>query len=98
MFFDLMAKKSPDFSGIVSGDITAIHVNEFGSAVVSIKLSDGVAGVLKLAGTVRIKARSRKEQSETAGRKSLLRFDVMLAVAGMAVFLFMMWLLLHILA
>jgi hypothetical protein len=58
-------------------------------------LSDGVAGVLKLAGNVRIKALSRKEPSETAGGKSLFRLDVLLAVSGMAVFLFVMWILLR---
>jgi hypothetical protein len=97
VFFNLIGKISPDFSGVVSGDIIEIHVNELGSAVVSLKLSDGVAGVLKLAGTVRIKTLSRRESSKTAGIKFPLRIDVMLAVSGMAFFLFVMWILLHIL-
>jgi hypothetical protein len=79
----------------VSGEITAVKVNALGSAVISLKLSDGVAGILKLAGNVRIKVVSRKESSETAGKKSLFRLDVILAVAGMAVFLFVMWILLR---
>ncbi|MDR0651776.1 MAG: hypothetical protein LBG12_00570 [Synergistaceae bacterium] len=95
VFFDLMAKTSPDFNGIVSGDITAIHVNELGSAVVSLKLSDGIAGALKLAGNVRIKALPRKE-SKMAGMKSLFRLDVLLAVSGVAIFLFAMWVLLRV--
>lgn len=93
-FFDLMAKASPGFDGIVSGDVTAVSVNELGSAIVSLKLSDGIAGVLKLAGTVRIKALSLKG-SGNAGRKSLFRLDVLLAVSGVAVFFFVMWLLLR---
>jgi hypothetical protein len=96
VFFDLMNKMSPEFNGIVSGDITAIHVNELGSAVISLQLSDGVTGALKLAGNVRIKALSRKEPSKTAGTKSPFRLDVMLAVSGIAVFLFVMWILLRV--
>jgi hypothetical protein len=96
VFFGFMAKVLPDFNGIVSGDITAIHVNEIGSAIVSLKLSDGVSGVLKLAGTVRVKALPRKEQSEAARTKFHLRTEVLLAVSGMAVFLFVMWVLMRV--
>ncbi|MDR1579230.1 MAG: hypothetical protein LBS35_02635 [Synergistaceae bacterium] len=95
-FLDLIGKMSPDFNGIVSGDVTAIQVNELGSAVVSLKLSDGVSGVLKLAGTVRIKALPRKELFGMAGRKFPFRFQVLLAVAGMMIFLFVMWILLRV--
>jgi hypothetical protein len=95
VFFGLMLKASPDFNGTVSGDVTSVHVNEIGSAVVSLKLSDGVAGVLKLTGTVRIKTLSRKEMSETVEAKISFRPDVLLAIAGMAFFLFVMWLLLR---
>jgi hypothetical protein len=95
-FFDLIGKMSPDFDGIVSGEVTAIHVSELGSAVISLKFSDGVIGALKLAGNVRIKILSRKESPQTIGVKSLFRLDVLLAVSGMAVFLFVMWILLRI--
>jgi hypothetical protein len=94
-FYDLMDKMAPDFNGVVSGEITAVQVNELGSAVISLKLSDGVSGALKLAGNVRIKTLSRKEPGPV-GTKSLFRLDVMLAVSGMAVFLLAMWLLLRV--
>jgi hypothetical protein len=95
VFFGLMDKMSPGFDGIVSGGVTAVNINEIGSAVVSLKLSEGVSGVLKLAGTVRIKILSRKEQSGAARTKFRLRLDVLLAVCGMTVFLLVMWFLLR---
>jgi hypothetical protein len=95
VFYDLMDKVAPDFNGVVSGQITAVQVSELGSAIIYMKLSDGVSGALKLAGNVRIKTLSRKEP-DTTGTKSLFRLDVMLAVLGMAVFLLVMWLLLRV--
>ncbi|MDR3164588.1 MAG: hypothetical protein LBU13_03335 [Synergistaceae bacterium] len=95
VFFDLMVNALPNFNGVISGDIIAIQASEMGSIVISLKLSDGVVGAIKLAESVRLKVLSRKALSETNVRKSLLRFDALLAIAGIVVFLFMMWLLLR---
>jgi hypothetical protein len=95
VFFDLIGKSMPGFSGTVSGEITGIHVSELGSALISLKLSDGIVSVIKLDGNVRIKALPRKDPPKTAWIKSLLRFEVLMAVSGVAVFLFVMWILLR---
>jgi hypothetical protein len=97
VFYSLMARASPGFKGVVSGDITAIRVNETGSATLALKLSDGVIGALKLNGSVRIKVLSRKEQDGTSPGKSPFRLDVLLAVSGIALFLLVMLLLSRIL-
>jgi hypothetical protein len=94
-FFNRMFKKSAAFDGTVSGEITAINFSEPGSAVISLKLSDGVSGTLKLTGKAGIKTLSRKEPSGRAGTKSIFRPGVLLPISGVVVFLFAIWFLLR---
>ena len=58
IFFKLLSRNIEGFNGVVSAGITGMLQNELGTATVSLSLAEGVAGVLKLSGKVRIKTAS----------------------------------------
>jgi uncharacterized membrane protein YidH (DUF202 family) len=91
-----MKNASPNFDGTVTGDVAAVSVNELGSATVALKLSDGVTGAMKLAGTARVKVAAKQpERKETHENHSV---TIVLAMTGVIFFLCLMALLLHFLA
>lgn len=55
VFYKLLVKNFGSFDGIVTAKVTGILSNEFGTATVSLELADGVLGVMKLSGKVRVK-------------------------------------------
>ncbi|MDR3321487.1 MAG: hypothetical protein LBS93_03485 [Synergistaceae bacterium] len=55
-FFGICAASIPNFNGVVTGEVTGVKINEFGSAVVALNLADGVYGALKLSSNIVVKA------------------------------------------
>ena len=55
VFFKLLSRNISGFDGVVAAGITGILMNELGTATISLALSDGITGVMKLSGKVRVK-------------------------------------------
>ncbi|MCL2684400.1 MAG: hypothetical protein FWE55_04070 [Synergistaceae bacterium] len=63
VFFKLLMRNVKGFDGIVNAGITGILQNEMGTATISLSLAEGITGVTKMSGKVRIKtAQTRKGQ------------------------------------
>jgi hypothetical protein len=97
VFYKMMKNASPDFEGVVSGDISAIKENASGSVTLAINLSDGIVGTLKLSGAVRVKM-VREKNKDTARKTTPSRAAIITAVAGAVAFLCVMTLLLRLLS
>ncbi|MCX7828215.1 MAG: hypothetical protein N2315_03290 [Thermanaerothrix sp.] len=54
-FYDLFKSKLPEFDGVVSAKVISVKKTETGSTQVDLHLSDGLVGILRLSGNVRIK-------------------------------------------
>jgi hypothetical protein len=67
VFFKLLSKNIPTFDGVINGAITGVLQNELGTATISLNLSDGISGVMKLSGKVRIKV-AQNTDNEGASR------------------------------
>jgi len=92
-YYNLMAKVSPGFDGIVAGDVAGVRENEQGSMTVVVKLSDGVTGAFKALSNIRLKL----VEKPVAGSSISNRFsvEIIFAVAGVIIFLCLMAILLH---
>jgi uncharacterized membrane protein YidH (DUF202 family) len=88
-----MKKTSPDFDGIVTGDVAAASANEIGSVTVAMRLSDGVTGAMKLIGTARVKIAEKQPQMDEAYPNPGV--PIALATAALMLFLCLMALLLR---
>lgn len=55
VFYKLLAKSRSSFDGVVTAEITGTLVNELETVTLSLKLSDGVNGVVKLPAKVKIR-------------------------------------------
>ncbi|MDR1966384.1 MAG: hypothetical protein LBQ36_06710 [Synergistaceae bacterium] len=97
VFRSLMNKVSQDFDGVVSGEVCAVQSNDVGTAVVALKLSDGVRGVLKAAGAVRVRVVSKKLSEAVQNARDSDR-ALALAIAGLVGFLCTMAVLVHFLS
>jgi hypothetical protein len=70
VIYKLLAKNNPRFDGIITAKVSGILINELGTATVSLTLSDGVAGVMKLSGKVRVKvAKETRSEANGAGER-----------------------------
>ena len=93
VFYNLMEKISPDFDGIVTGDVMGVSVNELGTAAVEVILSEDVTGTIKVPANVRLKMASDSDITITAPQNLLVK--VIFAVLGVIFFLCLMAILLH---
>lgn len=64
VFYKLLAKNVPNFNGIVTAQVSGLLVNELGTAAVSLSLADGISGVMKLSGKVRVRTAPGPEGAE----------------------------------
>jgi hypothetical protein len=92
VFHKLMKSVYSGFDGTVTGDVAAVSVNGLGAATVALRLSDGVIGAMKLAGTVRVKVAPKQEMEEAHQNPGI---TIVLATSAVMVFLCLMALLLH---
>jgi hypothetical protein len=66
VFFKLLSRNIRNFDGVVSASVTGILMNELGTATISLALSDGITGVMKLSGKVRVKTAAPSKESKPA--------------------------------
>jgi hypothetical protein len=96
VFYNLMESASPNFDGVITGDVTAVSVSDLGSATVALKLSDGVTGAMKVASTVRLK--SARKDGDALPAHHLPDVEVFIAIGGVILFLTVMAALLYLLS
>jgi hypothetical protein len=89
VFFKLLSRNISGFDGVVTAAITGILLNELGTATISLALSDGITGVMKLSGKVKVKAASVQDNNNETPGKSLREMPVELVfgIAGILVFI-----------
>ena len=87
-FYKLLEKNSPDFDGTVIGDVAEVRTNEFGSAIITLTLAEGISGLLKVSGAVRVKLKSKGLRGK--GRRKITGTDIAIAVTGIVLFLCVM--------
>lgn len=90
-FYKFCMRGYPKFDGTLSGVITGIHLDEYGTATVALKLADGVSGALRLSGKVRIKILAKGADV----KRTTLSIEVVLAFSSVIVFLGIMGVLLY---
>jgi hypothetical protein len=95
--YNLMKNASADFDGIVSGEVSAVQMNDLGSATVALRLTEGVTGAMRMAGSVRVKIVRDVPQEEIPENNST-HIEIALAIAGVVAFLCVMGLMLHFLS
>lgn len=86
-FYDLFKSKLPDFDGVVSARVISAKKTDTGSTQVDLFLSEGLVGVLRLSGNVRIKRSVQPveevlEKPKVPSPMILLSAGVLLAVAA----------------
>lgn len=69
IYYKLFVSRFPDFEGSVTGEITGIRINELGTAIVGVSLADGISGVLKLSGKVRIRLANKNKEEFLKNRE-----------------------------
>ncbi|MDR3254416.1 MAG: hypothetical protein LBT31_02460 [Synergistaceae bacterium] len=89
--YKLLAKNNRNFDGTISAQVSGIIVNELGTATVSLLFSDGVAGVMKLSGKVRVKMSAglpkdaaRESSAWTAYDPAAFPLEYLFAAIGIA--------------
>jgi hypothetical protein len=88
VFFKLLSRNIPSFDGVVSASVTGILINELGTATISLALSDGITGVMKLSGKVKIKvaAAAHKQQDEEHGGPIEIPVELVFVLAATILF------------
>lgn len=76
VFYKMLQKNLATFDGIVSAQVTGILVNELGTATVSLALSEGVTGIMKLSGKVRIRVAAPPEAEGSHNAPGKSRFSL----------------------
>ena len=89
VFYKLLLRNYGAFDGTITARVTGVLINDLGTATVSLELSDGVAGVMKLSGKVKIRVVENVPHAigEGAPRRRLFRLsdlstEMVFVVAG----------------
>ncbi|MDR0648997.1 MAG: hypothetical protein LBF92_06650 [Synergistaceae bacterium] len=69
VIYKLLAKNNPRFDGVITATVTGIFTNELGTSTVSLSLSDGIAGFMKLSGKVRVMMVREMDGQGVSGKK-----------------------------
>lgn len=85
----MFVNQHPGFDGVIEGEISGMKLNEYGTAIVALKLADGVSGAIKLSGKVRIKRISHNE-APRKGEQTSASIEIIFAAAGIVMFLIIM--------
>ena len=88
VFFKLLSRNIPSFDGVVSASVTGVLINELGTATISLALSDGITGVMKLSGKVKIKvaASTHEQQDAERGGPMEIPAELVFVLAGTILF------------
>ncbi len=92
--YQFFINQYPAFDGIIEGEIKDLRINEYDTAIVALKLADGISGTLKLSGKVRIK-RLTAGKSASSGNAHF-SMEIIFAALGMVIFLAAMGVLLYV--
>ncbi|MDR1884970.1 MAG: hypothetical protein LBQ56_01755 [Synergistaceae bacterium] len=90
VFYKVLAKNSPTFEGVVTAKVSGILVNDLGTATVSLDISDGVSGVMKLSGKVRVRLAEAAKPKPFAGARfsiSNIPPELVFTAAGILLFI-----------
>ena len=75
VFYKLLSRNVRGFDGVISANVTGLLQNELGTATVSLSLAEGINGVMKLSGKVRIKkVTPNKEKDVSTGGELWINF------------------------
>lgn len=97
VYYKFFKGRFPDFDGVITGEVTGIKVSEDAPAVVALDLADGIAGIMKISGKVRI-ALAEKHAAEAMENNSARSVELILAGASVILFLCLLGVLLYILS
>jgi hypothetical protein len=88
-FYQICQSSIPDFNGIVSGSVTGIKINEFGSAVVAVNLAEGISGAIKVQSSIWIKTTgdAAKHGSTANSANREITRNILLGTIGAALLL-----------
>jgi hypothetical protein len=99
VFFKLLSNNIANFDGIITATVTGILMNELGTSNISLALSDGVTGLMKMSGKVRIKMAPRQDESKK--NKASTPFELpagfAFGMAGVIIFVFALFVVYYIL-
>jgi hypothetical protein len=89
VFFKLLSRNIADFDGVITSTVTGILMNELGTSNISLALSDGVTGLMKMSGKVKIKTAVRHEEAakNTARAPLDLPAGFAFGMAGVIIFI-----------
>ncbi|MDR0651777.1 MAG: hypothetical protein LBG12_00575 [Synergistaceae bacterium] len=92
VFFKLLSRNIANFNGIITSTVTGILLNELGTSNISLALSEGVTGVMKVPGKVKVKIAGKQDDLEkNAARMSLdLPAGFAFGMAAVIIFIFAM--------
>ncbi|MDR1579229.1 MAG: hypothetical protein LBS35_02630 [Synergistaceae bacterium] len=92
VFFKLLSRNIANFDGIITATVTGILMNELGTSNISLSLSDGVTGLMKMSGKVKIKSAVKKndQKKNTARMPVELPPGFAFGMAGVILFIFAM--------
>ena len=96
VFYKLIERNSQSFDGAVIAKISGVLGNDLGTSTISLELSDGVSGAMKLSSKVKVKLAEIKKPDETYGSKSIPA-AIIFAGAGILLFIAVMLLLNYVL-
>jgi hypothetical protein len=85
IFYKVMERNSPSFDGSVIAKVKGVSGNDLGTATVSLELSDGVSGAMKLSGKVKVKL-AEKKPDYSRGTQNISTI-IIFAGAGVLVFI-----------
>ena len=90
VFFKLLSRNVANFDGIITATVTGILMNELGTSNISLFLSDGVTGLMKMPGKVKIKiAVKQDDPGKNAEHKPMeLSYGFAFGMAGAIIFIF----------
>lgn len=84
MYGKIMSNIDPHFNGIVSAEVLGVKLDEYGAAVVALKIAEGVSGVLRISESVKLRRSARTSSGVRASSRSQ---DAIIAVFGIALLL-----------
>jgi hypothetical protein len=92
IFFKLLSRNIANFDGIITATVTGILMNELGTSTISLALSDGVTGLMKMSGKIKIKIALKQDEPKknTARMPVELPAGFAFGMAGVIIFIFAM--------
>jgi hypothetical protein len=88
ILFKLLSNNIANFDGVVTAVVSGIFLNELGTSNINLSLSDGVTGMMKVPGKVRVKmALNQEDPRRNAASAHGLPAGFLFGATGMAIFI-----------